>query len=155
MTKTKITTMDKAAVSAISDAIKSIITPEALRAAGLEGVSIDLGRGRYDPAGGTFSLSLECGLMHPSGEKRTKESATFEEYARHGIDGMRPEWLFAEFDDPQQGPRGHGRVRVIGYMPRSVKWPVLVRRLSDGKQFKFPVERVVLGFKLADKSAAA
>lgn len=89
--------------------------------------------------GGTFSnnnytMKLEIATIGNDGEVQTKDAENFKMYAK--LYGMEKEDLGKEIYIEGK------KVKIIGLMPRSKKYPILGEQTDNGKQFKYGLETV-------------
>lgn len=95
------------------------------------GYKLTLGNASF---GATVNFKLEAAPINENGEATSGKAEAFKLYAP--MFGLKPEHLNAEFTS-----RGD-KFKVVGFAPKSRKFPVLAERLCDGKVFKFPVESI-------------
>jgi hypothetical protein len=98
-------------------------------------VDLRLGSCRFDGSG-TATFKLEAAEINPStGEPLRREAKAYKELCE-GY-GLKPEYLGQEFKTLD------GEAYCVeGLAPRSTKYPVIVRRVSDGKGFKFAARTI-------------
>lgn len=98
------------------------------------GCEFKVGSATYERDGSRCSFKLECAVPDEDGTVQSKEAADFVRYAeRYG--------LFP--DDLGRSFTANGKTfTIIGCMPRSHTYPILVER-GDGKQRKVRAEMVV------------
>lgn len=101
------------------------------------GISISLGNASFTANNASFKLQLAT--TGTDGVANTKEITNFKLYAA-GF-GLQETDLNREFID------GGKKYKIVGLLPRSYKNPIVVER-ADGKQFKFPADRLVAILKL-------
>ena len=106
------------------------------------GVEITLGNATFTPVRASFKLEIAC--VSDDGEVHTKEAEDFKRYARQY--GLRPDHL------GQQFTYSSNTYVLLGCKPRSTRFPIVARRLADGKTYKLPHDMVRFAF---DKAAAA
>ncbi len=100
------------------------------------GFKLRLGNATFSDDNVTFKL--ECDRIGKNGQAETKEAAAFRHLAKEY--GLSPADLGRKL-------RSNGSTYiVVGLLPKSYKFPILVRR-TDGKMFKFPAERVANSLK--------
>ena len=81
---------------------------------------------------GNASFKVELATLNEAGHANTQKSKDFLLHARRH--GFPPDSLNKEF-------KYAGTIyRLIGFKPQSYKYPLIVERVSDGKQFKMPLE---------------
>jgi hypothetical protein len=125
---TPITTMDRAAVKRLSDAVVKALTPIAEQ----HGLEIKVGGGRFDPEAGTFRPKVEFALS----DSAQREFANWAE-----LYDMKP-------DDFGRTFTTRGKTFCIsGIAPRSPKRPILADEVDGaGRTFKFeaaPLRRLL------------
>lgn len=96
------------------------------------GMSIKVGNGSYDSTSGT--LKVEAAMLNDSGVALTKEARHFKLYATSY--GLEADDLNKTFITT------HGAFQVTGLSLRSSKFPVLVREVSTGKEYKYGADLV-------------
>jgi hypothetical protein len=127
---TKITQIDRAATKAIADRAEER----------LEELAQELGLNvRY--AGGSFSASnavikFEFAVVGENGQAATREAEAFKQLAF--TLGLQPDDLGRRFSNIT------GEVfEIVGLKPKSPRFPLLGKRVRDGKVFKFVPKAVV------------
>lgn len=89
-------------------------------------VELKVGGGSWDDS--TFSFKLEGGIIKSDGSVVTKESEDFK--ARATFYGLKPEHLGKVIKIDGE------RYEITGLSTRSRKYPIIVKRVRDGKPFK-------------------
>ncbi|MFW5871468.1 MAG: hypothetical protein ACOCUT_00020 [bacterium] len=122
--------MDRPTMNAIRKAINNLDMNE------IEenfSIKIKLGNARFSPIDGTATFKLEISPV-VKGQVKTKEAIDFERYAKsEGLkssDLGRTVFLYGE------------EYKLVGYKPRSYKYPFLAKRLKDGKLYKYDADTV-------------
>tara|TARA_R110002020_G_scaffold6363_1_gene26923 strand:- start:1595 stop:2086 length:492 start_codon:yes stop_codon:yes gene_type:complete len=115
------------------DSLSREILSELVSLAKRHGLQIERGRGTFDADGTHFSLKLEISAPNESGELLSKEAKDFQTHALSY--GLKPEALGQRFKG--NVPSGKAEYEIIGAMPRARKYPILAKKLSDGKTYKF------------------
>jgi len=119
----QITNINAAALTTLDAEIRAAIAPIAEK----YGVEFRRGRGVYGGANG--SLKIEISTIGDDGKAITQEAEDYKRYASwHEMD---PTALGREFSV------GIYRYTIVGLKPKSPKYPVIGRRISDGKEYKF------------------
>lgn len=122
--------MDRATLKAIRQAIEEVDLSE------IEGqfdIDIRLGDAKFSPYDGTATFKLEISSV-VDGEVKTQEAVDFERYATS--EGLEP-------SDLGKTVLLHGEEHeLIGYKPRSRKYPFLAKRKRDGKVYKYTATAV-------------
>jgi len=115
--------------------LQAALTPVATK----HKVALTVGGITYSPTEAT--IKLEVATIEPDGTVNTKEVAEFKRHAQ--LFGLEPDDLnrTIQVDFGWQGRKEPGT--IVGIKPRSVKYPILVRRESSGKLFKLPLDRVL------------
>ena len=108
------------------------------------GMQITLGNCSYTSENATFKL--EVATLSEDGEAMTKEAKDFKTHATMGwanteAGEVKPEWLFQTFTDSR-----NEEYKVVGYKPRSKKYPMLVASTSNGKKYKMTTQTIIRGF---------
>jgi hypothetical protein len=101
------------------------------------GVKFTPGNAKFSPTSATFKL--EVAIINPDGTAETKVRTDFKRYAT--VCGMKPEWL-----DQQITSQGKP-YKILGLMPNSHKYPVLVECLRSGRNFKLMADSVIRGME--------
>jgi len=83
---------------------------------------------------GNCTLRFEFSELDASGKAQTEDAENFRLFAPRF--GLKPEDLGRKF-----AFRGQ-QYEVIGLRPSAEKYPVLAKRLTDGKVFKFPATQI-------------
>ena len=128
----KVTTIDRPTLKALRPVIE-----KALRDAGIEGANFRLGNASFVP-GSCATFKLEVALIKKDGTVETKDAAAWQRYANL-------------YNLPADGvgkivTLNGKRCKIIGFAPRSHKYPVLANDLSSGKTFKFMISTVQRAF---------
>jgi hypothetical protein len=125
MVKTKI---DKALMKAVREQLDA-----ALVGIGAQyGISLTCGRGAYDVTGTGGSMKIEFAAITEGGEVLTEEARAFKSLI--GYEGYKAEALGQIITVNRE------QYRVAGYLSRSRTMPLLLTRVRDGKDFKFPIK---------------
>lgn len=111
----------------------------ALKAVGEKhGVILNSGNASYTVS--TATIKLNVSTISEDGTVITKEAHDYLRYAGVG-NNLQKEWLGEEFKTED------GEVyKVVGYRPRSKKYPVLAEKVSTGVVFKFQPRLVSIAF---------
>lgn len=131
----EVTKMDRAAVKQINAALERA----AEEVADQFGLNVKVGGGRFDPTVGTFQPKVEFSV-EGSAEREFAELAPM-----FGL-----------------GPDDHGRLiawgdrnfRLVGFKPRSPKYPIIAEDEVSGKRYKLP-ESAVEAIRSEHESARA
>ena len=131
---TKITQFDPHNCHRLSLALENALTP----VADAFGVHITRKGGSYNPD--NYRITFEAATIGETGEIHSREAIDFKELC--GLYGLKPEDLGKTFSSYT------GEVyKIIGLKSNSRKFPVLVKKLSNGKKYKVPDAMVVRGLK--------
>lgn len=103
------------------------------------GISIQAGNAKFSDNNITFKLELAT--KSDDGNVMTKEAEDFKRYAI--MLGLRPEILFTEFEFNNK------RFQLIGYKPKSPKYPFLAKCTYTGQTYKLPEQGVLRVLKNA------
>ncbi len=79
-------------------------------------------------------VKVQVSVVGESGEVRTREAADFR--SRAFLYGLKPDDLGREF------AYENDRYKVTGLKPKGSKYPILVQRLSDNHELRFPASIV-------------
>lgn len=96
------------------------------------GIQLKLGNATFSIT--NFTFKLEGALQNSDGTFDTKEREDFKSHAF--MYGLKATDLDKEFEYERD------TYTIVGFKPRSTKYPILGKRVSDGKIFKFPVHTV-------------
>ena len=119
----KINSLDRTAVRRINDDIQSALDAVAKR----YGVQIKVGNSRFSNTNCTTKIDIST--VNEGGTAMTKEATDFNRFAASfGITKKLGDTFEFRYD----------RYEITGLKPRSSKYPVLAKNLSNGKTFKFP-----------------
>jgi hypothetical protein len=119
----KITSFDRATTKALRSSLDNALK-------GLEnqfGISIHVGNATFTPDNVTFKVNVAT--VGESGEVMTKEASAFQQLAK--FYGLEPEHLFKTFSAAGE------QYKIVGLKTKSPKFPILAKRLKDGKTYKF------------------
>lgn len=101
------------------------------------GLSVKYKSGRYDGAEGkNATVSFVFSTIGEDGEVHDIDAETFKKDA--DLFGFKPEDLGASFS--MQGDT----FKITGLKPSRRKFPILAKRVSDGKVYKFPARMVLV-----------
>jgi hypothetical protein len=123
-----ITTFDRAACAVLSDDVMAALEAVAAK----HGIQIKRGRGTF--SGGNFTMKIEASVIGEGGRPETKEALCFQRYA--ASEGLSPNDLYTEFTIAS------GTYEIVGFKPRSRKYPILAVKVGDGRTFKFAAETI-------------
>lgn len=102
------------------------------------GLTVKLGRCKYDATGTVATVVLEFATRSEDGRPAGREAAAFTAHAAsYGLD---PTWLGQRFTNLGD------EFRVVGLNVRGRKHPVLVERTSDGARFKYGTRAIAAAF---------
>jgi hypothetical protein len=119
----KINSLDRTAVRRINDDIQSALDTVAKR----YGVQIKVGNSRFSNTNCTTKIDIST--VNEGGTVMTKEATDFNRFAASfGITKKLGDTFDFRYDTYE----------IVGLKPRSSKYPVLAKNLSNGKTFKFP-----------------
>jgi len=119
----KINSLDRTAVRRINDDIQSALDAVAKR----YGVQIKVGNSRFSNTNCTTKIDIST--VNEGGTVMTKEATDFNRFASSfGITKKLGDTFDFRYDTYE----------IVGLKPRSSKYPVLAKNLSNGKTFKFP-----------------
>jgi hypothetical protein len=119
----KINSLDRTAVRRINDDIQSALDTVAKR----YGVQIKVGNSRFSNTNCTTKIDIST--VNEGGTVMTKEATDFNRFAASfGITKKLGDTFDFRYDTYE----------IAGLKPRSSKYPVLAKNLSNGKTFKFP-----------------
>ena len=90
---------------------------------------------RYERDGSMVSIGIDFTRVNANGVVETKERNDYLAYAE--MEGMKTEWIDKKFSHPQ-----HGAFSIIGYKPRSQKYPVLYNRIGK-RAYKASVAQII------------
>lgn len=100
------------------------------------GINIKAGNATFTDNNITFKLQLST--IGDNGLTMTKEAEDFKRYAfEHGLSADK---LFAEFTI------GHKTYTLLGYKPRSTRYPFIAKCHSTGQTYKLPEHSVKRAF---------
>ena len=120
----KINSLDRTAVRRINDDIQSALDAVAKR----YGVQIKVGNSRFSNTNCTTKIDIST--VSEGGTVMTKEATDYNRYASSfGLTKKLGDTFEFRYDTYE----------IVGLKPRSSKYPVLAKNLSNGKTFKFPV----------------
>ena len=138
MPKTKpVTKFGRANVRAILEECRKALEPIAER----HGLTLDRNGKTYQLDALPVMFQLLVKEIGADGQEMTTDGKAF---VRHAAQfDLKPEDLGTEFTDTR------GTFRIIGLLPKSWKFPILVEDVQTGKKLKFPSERVGAGLKRA------
>jgi len=126
----KITTIDKSTIQMLREDIQAEL--ETLNEK--YSIKIVVGNGSYGD--NNAKLQLLINTIGEHGNVKTKESEDYIREAGYGWNKLKPEWLHESFNF------GGDTYKIIGYKPKSRKYPILTER-KDGKKYKFDEELIV------------
>jgi len=107
---------------------------DALKEVGEElGLSISINGGRYGAT--SYTPKLQLALISEDGEVMSSEAETFKNFAQYY--GMK------ESDLHRKVTINGTRYEIVGLSTRSRKFPVLTKRVKDGRAFKHTKDGVV------------
>lgn len=92
-----------------------------------------VGNASYAREGTSGTFKLELATQDAGGNTMTKDAEAYRTYA------ALYKWKVALFATVDYNGK---KFKVVGYLPRSAKFPILAENLADGKTYKLP-ERVV------------
>jgi len=119
----KINSLDRTAVRRINDDIQSALDSVAKR----YGVQIKVGNSRFSNTNCTTKIDIST--VNEGGTVMTKEATDYNRYASSfGLTKKLGDTFEFRYDTYE----------IVGLKPRSSKYPVLAKNLSNGKTFKFP-----------------
>lgn len=119
----KINSLDRTAVRRINDDIQSALDAVAKR----YGVQIKVGNSRFSDSNCTTKIDIST--VNEGGTVMTKEATDFNRFATSfGITKKLGDTFEFRYDTYE----------IVGLKPRSSKYPVLAKNVSNGKTFKFP-----------------
>ena len=119
--------LDRNTVKLISSAIEKALDDVATK----YGVVITRGRASY--TSDNMTLKLNVSTIDNDGSVMTREATDFNTYASvHGITKSLGDVITH---------MGHN-YKIIGFKPRSTKYPVIMEKITDGKKYKFPVNMI-------------
>lgn len=119
--------IDRQTCRLLSQAIEKALQPIADE----HGISIKMGRGTYGDMNAT--LKIEIAVKGEGGEVISKDAEALKRYQ-----GM----VFGGDVLNKVVTLNGEQVKIIGYKPRSSKYPVLGTRLKDGKTYKYTEQSV-------------
>ena len=128
--------IDRNKAKAISNAIAEVLA--ASNHPDLEDVNIYMGNGTYDPPNAA-TFKVEVRSVNEDGTVYSEEAEAFKTMAH--LYGLKSEWLGAKF------MAAGIEYTISGLAKRSRKFPILAKRVKDGKTFKFTedvVKRLVM-----------
>jgi hypothetical protein len=98
------------------------------------GVKFSFGAGRYMEDNATLKLIVST--VSKGGEVNSPDKSLFEVYASsHGLKST---------DFGREFTYGGQKYKLVGYKPKSYRFPFIGEKVSTGKRFKFP-ESVIVG----------
>jgi hypothetical protein len=101
------------------------------------GVEIKAGSATFSREG-HVTFKVECSLIGKNGEVQTKEAIDFKTYeGRHGL----PLSLLG-----QTFSLGTTQYKLVGYKPRSKKFPIVAECVQTRKKYKIPLWQVQTAF---------
>lgn len=104
------------------------------------GIKLYLNGGTVGDLRTTLKLVAEIVKTDESGNHITEESEHYEAYCEQF--GLKKEWLFKVMIT------GNESYKIMGLKPGRPKYPLIVKRLSDGKRFKQPAQDILRYFNL-------
>jgi hypothetical protein len=126
-------TLDRKIVNNITDDMTVAVQDVAKK----HGVVIKFKSGTFSLTNATVKFTVDV-IDAEKGVANSQERKDYQRLA--AFHGLSPDWLDQAFTVS-------GAVyTVIGLRPRSYKFPVIVRRISNGKLFKFPISTVKSAF---------
>lgn len=123
----KITKFDRDTARRFSEHISALITAEAAKF----GLTANNNGGSFTDV--DYATRIRFSVLSETGVDVAAQR-TWDRYAI--MVGMKKEWFGQKFIDGRNG------YRIIGFMPRSHRYPVLAER-DDGAKIKFTVETVI------------
>lgn len=97
------------------------------------GVKFNLGNAKIDMSG-TVTMKFTAAPIAADGTVASTEASDFKLYARG--------WGLSADDLKKEIIYGGVRYEIVGAKPRSYKFPILAKNLTDGKNYKLPIEGV-------------
>ncbi|MBC8421942.1 MAG: hypothetical protein H8E03_00820 [Pelagibacteraceae bacterium] len=95
--------------------------------------NVEIKHGNASYGSENMSLKLKVSTIGNDGSVMTKEATDFNTYASmYGITKSLGDVI------NYMG----GEYKIVGFKPRSKKWPVIVEKLNHGGRYKFPVDIV-------------
>lgn len=98
------------------------------------GVQVKTAGGSFSEFEFTAKFKVAVTSTAAKESKASEHEATWNAYAP--LYGLKPEWFGREFVS------GQAKYKIVGFMPRRSKFPVLAQRVGDGKAMLFPVDAV-------------
>lgn len=124
----KVNSLDRASVRQINSEIESALKAVAEK----YGVAIKVGNSRF--SNNNCTTKIEIATIAESGEVLTKEAVDFNRYASSMFQITKKLGDTFEFR--------YDTYEIVGLKPRSSKYPVLAKNLSNNKTFKFPANAI-------------
>jgi len=124
----KVNSLDRASVRQINSEIESALKAVAEK----YGVAIKVGNSRF--SNNNCTTKIEIATVAESGEVLTKEAVDFNRYASSMFQITKKLGDTFEFR--------YDTYEIVGLKPRSSKYPVLAKNLSNNKTFKFPANAI-------------
>lgn len=119
------------------------------------GVKMSLGTIRFTPESAQVKLSVFTVSLSADDVENvmTADAKNFQLSAF--MYGLKGEWLFKSFVFPSGRLQGH-RLQIVGLRDKMAfgkmpKYPVLVKDLTDGKHYKYPVDLIKRFSAILDK----
>jgi hypothetical protein len=123
-----ITNFDKVSCRILSRDIEAALGAVASR----HGIIVKPGRGTY--TGGHFTLKIECSTVGQDGVVNSKEAEDFKTYAT--LHDLQPE------DLGKTVTFSFEKYTITGMRPKATRFPILAKRVRDGKVYCLPVDGV-------------
>lgn len=124
----KVNSLDRTSVRQINSEIESALKAVAEK----YGVAIKVGNSRF--SNNNCTTKIEIATVAESGEVLTKEAVDFNRYASSMFQITKKLGDTFEFR--------YDTYEIVGLKPRSSKYPVLAKNLSNNKTFKFPANAI-------------
>jgi len=124
---------DRAETRKIVDQIEDTLQPLSAQL----GLHIETGNARYSST--NITLKINISTINAKGQPTTKEVTDFQHNAASY--GLSPDDLYKQFD------YFGNRYEIIGCKPRSYKFPLIVKKVSNGKHYKFSAYQIRTGLK--------
>lgn len=133
--------LDREALRAIVADINAALAPVAAK----HGIALNVGRSVFTASSATIKVEAAvrgAGADADASARDLKAAQDWEGW--HSILGLQKEWLGKSFVRSAD----KGAWRIVGILPNSRKYPVLVHNAEQGKYMRFPAESICVYMQL-------
>jgi hypothetical protein len=124
----KIETFDRSACRLLRDRIEEVLSEVAIPL----GIHLEVGRISFYPENATVKLTAS---VIRKGKVASREANNFTSHAK--LFGLNPKWLNQEFTSFDGA-----KYVIVGCRPRSRKYPILAKSVTNGRNYKFAPESI-------------